>query len=543
MTSTGESSGAARRRGRPQKLPVDKTPITELGVGVDQRVAWLLSTNRLLAPDPELARREAFLKVLKEQGVQVDNTRVSRWESGLQAVPGRVVATYERVLGRPEGSLVSIAAGLRRSFGTGAAPREPSLSEADLTTGSFEGMLDAAERGDAGGAMWLRLAEDLHRFDHVFLRKEEWTRLCGRLVDELGVAVGPAYVRRYEAAATMLRHRAAQRPMLRAVGSFVVHPDTQVVAPVLNLLTELPDAPAGELVLRLLASDDGNQRRAAASVAAYKIARGHLQPDALPQLESAVLGALRRQDPLDGRLDFFDLAVHLPEPSWEQISGGLRTRRAFGMVTQARVTSELVPHAQTVAIVAELAATAQAQTPTQHSREPDPMLRRLLREALLHVHKARRHHAALVIAASPYAPAVAEQCLRLTGHPNDLLAARAWTVLMRVGHGGREDKVIRRARTEERPTIRTRALLNVGMARGGLANEDAVALADAVVTQQRPAERQATLFALGMQGATELKTLAEHENADLRRAAAWWRERGPAIHDADVPDVPDVVRS
>lgn len=538
MTSTGESSGAARRRGRPQKLPVDNTPVTELGVGVDQRVAWLLSTNRLLGPDPDLARREGFLRVLKEQGVQVDNTRVSRWESGLQAVPGRVVATYERVLGLPEGSLVSVSAGLRRSFGSGPAPRETSLRDEDLTTGSFEGMLDAAERGDAGGALWLRLAEQLHRFDRVFLRKEEWTRLCGRLVEELGVAVGPAYVRRYEAAATMLRHRAAQRPMLRAIGSFVVHPDTQVVAPVLNLLTELPDAPAGDLVLRLLGSDDGNLRRAAASVAAYKIARGHLLPDALPQLESAVVGALRRPDPLDGRLDFFDLAVHLPQPSWEQVSGGLRTRRAFGMVTQARATAELVPHAQTVAIVAELAATAQAQTPTQHSREPDPMLRRLLREALLHVHKPRRHHAALVIAASPYAPAVAEQCLRLTGHPNDLLSARAWTVLMRIGHGGREDKVIRRTRSEERPTIRSRALVNLGMARGDLPDEDATLLADAAVTQQRPAERHATLFALGMQGATEIKALAEHEHDDVRRAASWWRERGPAIHDADVVSVP-----
>ncbi|WKN49544.1 hypothetical protein [Nocardioides sp. Arc9.136] len=538
MTGTGEGSGAARRRGRPQKLPVDSTPITELGVGVDQRVAWLLSTNRLLGPDPELARRDGFLKVLKERGVQVDNTRVSRWESGLQPVPGRVVATYEQVLGLPEGALVSVASGLRRAFGSGPPPRETALREDEtVTPGSFEGMLDAAERGDAGGALWLRLAEQLHRFDRVFLRKEEWTRLCGRLVEELGVAVGPAYVRRYEAAATMLRHNAAQRPMLRAIGGFVVHPDAQVVAPVLNLLTELPDAPAGDLVLRLLGSDDGNLRRAAASVAAYKIARGHLKADALAQLESAVVGALRRHDPLDGRLDFFDLAVHLPDSSWERVSGGLRTRRAFGMVTQARTTSELVPHTQTVAIVAELAATAQAQTPTQHSREPDPMLRRLLREALLHVHKARRHHAALVIAASPYAPAVAEQCLRLTAHPNDLLSARAWTVLMRVGHGDRHDKVVRRIHSEERPTIRTRALLNMGMARTALDPADAATLADSIAGQQRPAERHAMLFALGMQGAPEVKELADHVADDVRRAAAWWLERGPAIHDSDVERV------
>lgn len=40
------------------------------------------------------------------------------------------------------------------------------------------------------------------------------------------------------------------------------------------------------------------------------------------------------------------------------------------------------------------------------------MLRRLLREALFHSHKPRRHHAALLIATSPYAPAARDTCWR-----------------------------------------------------------------------------------------------------------------------------------
>ncbi|WP_435745886.1 hypothetical protein [Nocardioides sp. SYSU DS0663] len=530
MPGTGDTP---RRRGRPQRLPNDPTPINALTVGCDQRIAWLLSTNRLLGPDPEMARRSGFLAALKDRGIAVDSTRVSRWESGLQAVPARVAATYEDVLGLPSGALVSVLAGLRRTFTGAAAGRDGRLHDGQLTDSQLEDALDIAQRGDATGAQWLRLAEELTGHDRIFLRKDDWSRLCGQLVAELATAVHASYVRRYEAAATLLRHPSAQRSVMRAVGSFVVHPDTQVVAPVVSLLTELPDHTAGELVMRMLASEHNNLRRAGASVAAYKVARGHLSPEALPQLEKAVLGALRRSELLDGRLDFFDLAVHLPEQSWERVSGGLRTRRAFGLVTQARGNGELVPHSQTVAIVAELAATAQSQTPAQHSKEPDPMLRRLLREALLHVHKPRRHHAALLIGASPYAPAVADQCLRLTGHPNDLLAARAWTVLMRIGHGNREEKVMRRVMNEERPTIRTRALINAGMARTPIEPEEARAIAAMVDTRARPADRHALLYALGMQGSPELKQLADHESDEVRRAAAWWIEQGPALHDPD----------
>ena len=56
-------------------------------VGCDQRVAWLLSTSRLLNANPELADRAGFIKALAEHGVHVDNSRISRWESGLQARP------------------------------------------------------------------------------------------------------------------------------------------------------------------------------------------------------------------------------------------------------------------------------------------------------------------------------------------------------------------------------------------------------------------------------------------------------------------------
>src|SRR3954453_4610886 len=80
----------ARRRGRPQRLPEDPNTLASGVVGCDQRVAWLLSVSRVLGPDPELARRDGFIVALKDRGLPVDASRVSRWESGLQPLPSRV---------------------------------------------------------------------------------------------------------------------------------------------------------------------------------------------------------------------------------------------------------------------------------------------------------------------------------------------------------------------------------------------------------------------------------------------------------------------
>lgn len=511
-----------------------------LTVGCDQRTAWLLSTSRLLNPRPELADRAGFLTALAEHGVHVDNSRISRWESGLQTTPSHVAATYEAVLGLTEGSLVAVTAGMRRAFGTGGPLRE-SGPATDLSDKKLDKLMDLAERGNATGAHWLQIAGQLGQYERVFLRKHEWTILCEQLVLELGTAVGFGYVRRYETAAALMRQPNARRHLTRALGAFVTHPDVQVITPVLALLSEARDPAANDLVLRLLHAESKSFRSAAAMVAAVKVARGHFSPESLGDLESHVVGSLRRGESLDGRLDSFDLAVHLPDESWERAKGGLLNRRAYGLVNDARKGGEIVPSTQTAKIVNELSTRVQASTPTHHPHEPDAMLRRLLREALFHAHKARRHHAALLLAASPYAPAVSHHCHNLAGHANDLIAARAWTVLMRVGSGPRRSRVLLNALAETRPTIRARALVNLGLSTGALASDEIGALMRKFDESNRVSDRQATLFALGMSGADELKLLAEHETEWIRRAARWWLDQGPAIHDSDIRVVPDPV--
>ena len=150
--------------------------------------------------------------------------------------------------------------------------------------------------------------------NRVFLRRGEWEGLATGLVDELGRSVGISYVRRFEAAVLLLRHPSSSGPMSRALGSHVLDPDAQVVAPVLNLLSEVDEQPASDLVLRLLQSERLPLRRAAASVAADKLRRGHFAASSLTVLEEHARHRLRHEDPLEGGLDALDLATQLPAP-------------------------------------------------------------------------------------------------------------------------------------------------------------------------------------------------------------------------------------
>lgn len=504
-------------------------------IACEARVAWLLATSRMLHADPDLSQRDHFVAALKAQGIAVDNTRISRWESGAQAANDQVLHAYEHVLGLAHGTLVTVIGGLRRTLGGDQPVRH--ATELPLDSTDLDRLLDGVSGTVNHGSQWQRLAAEVTRYDRVYLRQQEWATLSSRLVRELSRSVGLAYVRRYEAAASLIRHPSAQRHLTRALGSFVMHPDTQVVAPVLNLLTEVHDEVASDLVLRMLGADSRGLRRAASSVAAAKLRLGHIPDASLRQLEAYTARAMRRGEPLDGALDAFDLAIQLPTASFGNVMDTVKDRRIQAQLGRARSTGELLTRQQAAAVIADLGAATQADTEGMRHPEPDMMLRRLLREALFHTHKVRRHQAGLLLAASPYRNAVARQCHALTGGSNYFLAARAWTLMMRVGHAGRRSEILLRAMTETRPTLQSRALVNLGLSKEPVSRTEARAILTQLGEETRGSVRHGTLFALGMSGAPEIAKLASHDDERVRRTAAWWREQGPAIHDVDVVPV------
>jgi hypothetical protein len=531
---SAESAGPvpSKRRGRPQQFPRDPTSLSGETISVDHRVAWLLSVSRILGARPDLAQREAFVAALDGVGVKADATRISRWESGQQRVPDRVVETYELVLGLPSGHLRAPVLGLRRAYGAGPAGSTNLTVFADPAT-ELEDAVEQAMTGTADGETWLRLSGALTRVANVYLPQQVWAAVVGPLVSELQRSSGTGHLLRREAAAVLVRSRVAQRHVLRALGEQVMDPDVQVIGPALSLLGEVSGTASSELVLRLLASENAILRHSATSVAVTKAGRGHFSEAALDQLEAHAIRGISRHPGAAHALDAIELTAHLEEAGYQRVLALARDRdlRTHQALVTTRAMSEIIPSDQARTITRELSATVQAAAPAPFGLEPDPMLERLLREALFHANKQRRFHAAVFLATSPYARPIANACRELALGPSETVAARAWTLLGRIGPETGSAGTIHLALAEPRPTVRSRALLNVGVSRERLGAYDADGLVDLATSTDSPDLAHAASFALGMQGARQLQELAARNDHPSGAAAAWWLRTGPAIWD------------
>jgi hypothetical protein len=526
------TAGSAALRGRPLHLPEDPSPATASQVRFGPRVGWLLASNRVLGPEPGLARREAFLVRLAENGVVVDAPRLSRLEAGLVPAPPHLLDAYEQALGLTPAALTATVAGVQRVFGPAPAAR-PRGGRGALRGTDLDELLETASGGRETGAGWLRVSAGLQHFDHVFLRRRDWDLLCGRLVRELATATGLGRVRRSEAAAALLQHPTAGHHLLAALRDFVTEPAAQSVDAALDLLAVATAPEVGELVLSLLLDPAQHVRSAASSVAAAKLARGHFDGRALTALEEHVEHELLRGVGLDESLAPLDLAVQLPGTSWARVEARLGDAPRRGLVTRSRATHELVVPRRAAEVASEVASTVQQATPAHHRLEADLMLRRLVREALVHVHEPRRHHAALLLAASPYAPALATACRAMTHDSEHVLAARAWAVLGRLAPAGSETERGRGSVLDVPEAHRPRAVVGVGLGDVPLSEADARALVGAL-SRSRPAARHATLFALGMHRSPLLASLTGHRVGFVRAGASWWLRQGGATRDTDV---------
>lgn len=528
-----KAAAPARRRGRPQRLPDDASPSVGHSVSADQRVAWLLATSRILGPDPELAHQENFAQALRGHGFSVDNSRVSRWESGSRPLQIKVISAYEQILGLPDGALVAVAIGVYRSRGT--EPGNNRRTKTELRNQQeIDDSFERAEAGVATGADWLRLAEDLTQYDRIYLNPSSWRSLSNRLVNELNRSVGAAFVRRREACTMLLGNPAAQRHLVRAIGEVVTNPHAQIVQPVVSLLGNLDDPAASALVLRLIESDNPLLRRAAASIAPVKLARQHFAESDLGRLEAFAALSLRRTNAVTTNLQAVDLAATLPGNAFDRVCREVRDNHQVERLRLARTQGHLVPPETARAVSRAIATRAQEETGAPLVAEPDTMLQRLVSEAMFHTHKERREQASLLLAASAYAPAIAHGCLTLTETETEFVAARALAVLQAVGLGQHREIAVRHAtRTGGSPAVQVNALNALALSTETMAEDEAEAVSAVVRSAAPQAVRQAALFAVGMNAPERLESMRKHDDVWLATRADWWRDHGSALHDTD----------
>lgn len=518
-----------RQRGRPQRLPVDPHPRDSPLIDSTSRLAWLLATCRLFSPVTGGMSRAEFVRRMRDDGIALDGPRVSRWESGSQPIGHRHLTAYEAAVGQPEGALLAANRMLLRASG------QPPLAEsfAGTTVAGLDELFRLVEQRRATGAHWLRLAGDLAYYERVYLHPDTWAMVCNQLVDELTRSSGVAFLRRYEAAVALLAHPQSQRHVTRSVGAFVMHPDAQSVSPALSLLREVADEAAGELVLRLMAGDSGLLRRGAVGVASALAAQGSFGADDIQTLELHVGHELRKGGDLSRRTDAIELATQLPETAFQRVLAAMGDRDARRRVAQSRATMELVDSGLARIIAEGVAAYAEAAT-TRAPHDPDQMLRRLVREALFHVQRERRHLAAVLLGLSPYGRAVAQAVLKLTEEADDQVASMSWSLLRRLGHVVRREEVAEVACAEQRSGLRARGFVTTGLSHGTLDDGAAGLLLEAARSAPTRSLQHAALFALGMADHAHLADLCESEPRG-HPGALWWREIGSSLHDDDVP--------
>jgi hypothetical protein len=520
-----------RRRGRPQRLPVDPHPPDSPTIDSTARLAWLLATCRIFSPVTGGVSRTEFVRRMRADGIALDGPRVSRWESGSQPIGHRHLTAYEAAVGQPEGALLAANRMLLRAAGQPL----PSETFSGTTVDDLDELFRLVDMKRATGGHWLKLAGDLGFYERVYLHAATWTTVCNQLIDELSRSSGVAFLRRYEAAVALLGHPQSRRHITRSVGRFVMHPDVQNVAPALGLLREVADESASELVLRLMGGESGLLRRGAVSVAGALAAQGAFGHKDIRAIERHVGHELRKGGELSRRTDAIELATQLPETGFHRVVAAIKDRETRRRVSQSRATMELVDSGLARIVAEGVSAYAEASTTSRNAPDPDQMLRRLVREGLFHVQRERRHLAAVMLGLSPYGRAVAKTVLKLTRESDDQVASMSWSLLRRMGHVVERDEVAEFACSEKRPALRARGFVTTGLSRGELNDDAADLLLEEARTSKAPSLQHAALFALGMSDHSHLSELCEDEPEESRRGALWWRRIGSSLHDDDVP--------
>lgn len=376
------------------------------------------------------------------------------------------------------------------------------------------------------------MTSDLAHFDRVYLHRTTWSTLCTQLVAELTRSSGIAFIRRYEAACSLLDNPQGGRHLTRSLGRFVMHPDVQSVAPAIALLREVSDQAAGGLVLRLMSDDNRVLRMGAQGVVAALAARGRLPDGSEEQLELHAGVELRKSVALPRRTDAIELATQLPQASYDRVLAAIPEPRVRHRVERARETMELVPPDLARAIAEGVSTFAEAAT-HRAAYDPDQLLRRLVRESLFHAQRERRQLASALLAVSPYGAHVARAILDLASDSDDLVAGMCWSVLRRLGHVLDAHRVAAAIANERRDGIRARGLVTLGLTVGPLDEHAMEMMLASAKEPSSDAVRHAAVFALGMTDHERLRALAAEE-PDFARPASWWRSLGPVIHDDDV---------
>jgi hypothetical protein len=324
-------------------------------------------------------------------------------------------------------------------------------------------------------------------------------------------AVRHAYTTRSYALDLLLTDRATGRVVLDVVARAIAEPGAQSVSKVIPVLGNSRDPELLRWVVEHFAHSEGEQLWGAAYAMLAQICNGRMPAAFMPAIVRVVLDAAT-DGPERG-----EPAFHVAQ----RISADLTQR----VVT--RLGYYPAPTAAGARVQSPTALSTYRSAALQESGLDDPMLDRLLREALSPDFLERRHHSSTLLGVSPYRGIIVKVALEQVRTPSGPYAAEA------AGHAlgylavpGQRDQLVDLLET----VPDSRGDMLVALARiGGV--PDHVDLAGLAAD---PTLASTVVYAAGMSNHPDLALLATSPQLagdQVQRNAIWWQQAGAAVYD------------
>lgn len=522
--------GTARRPGRVQKIAYDATPMSTGRPDIDARIGWLLAMSRLHHRDPAMGDGRRFVQALADAGSSASRSLVSRWESGEIPVSYEGLLAYEQVLGLTPGELTSLAGYLRvavpptrdRVARPHLDPTNPAFAE------RLDELLDGVEDGHATPHDWQELGWHMAAAPLVHLRARSWETLAHRLVNQLPRTVKVPRRQVASAAMNIGAIPRAQEFLTDAIADYIAQPGVQVISQPVVFLDRLPTRGAAKMTLDLIEQEPTPGVFALAVwVATKKIQHGHFTPEERARLDMIVLQMWRR-DPVSASERLAELVASLPEGLRQTLTSAASKAGRSRLEYAVEMGEDFGP-ATARSLPRDLAAAARARVPQRPTYEDDRMLPRLVRESLFHRDSERRHLAALVLAASPFGDALADELLTLLAAPGCpvQVRSRAAMVMRAVCNDVHRLRMLR-CLDDPQDDVGSYVVQGVG-------HLSFTHLSDQMLRTSLRGEfstlERSKLYALGMSGSPGLAAISRSDGAPpwQRTAARWWLAQGSAI--------------
>ena len=430
------STHPAPSRGRPYR-PLKASPLD--AIVVQRRVGWLLRTCRLYGIEDGWSTIAAFATAFPggSHGSAVSVSTISRWETGVVRATYAAVRRYEELLDLPPGLLAAAADTIYR-YAAPAGVGPPTLDRGALHgTDSaayhrLEDLIDRARSNDlVSGAEWDELTGRICALpDLVIVPRTIWAELAERVLSEMIIADGVAWLQRFEALNRLLGHPVGQEAAIAALASSAADSTNEVFVETVCAFDASRHPDAARHVLAQLTNPTNERARYGALLACVrKVAYNHFTPDQRQGLVPMVRGFVDDPDLAAG---VRTLAVHLlrrfaselPSDARVQLRQALRDQP---MLVQVFTAGRLAAAETARIVIDRVVAAATAGLPREIPAYADDLVSVLVEEMLYDPVFDIRLYAAMLLYATPYrapmAAALASELARAVGVRDTNLAA------------------------------------------------------------------------------------------------------------------------